>query len=155
MQHGKPPATVQTTSRVQAISRAPATDRESSESRLLPLPSPDLTGRSPSEQAVIVALQAGASYPESSDFVRAVQQSVPGLAEYLQAAAQPSGCEPAAMQTKASSMEADIRESSERGLPAKSGDEAGRKRLTQEITASTSMDSVTESPTSRPPPDKH
>ena len=60
-----PPATVQTTSRVQTMSRAPATDRESSESRLLPLPSPDLTGRSPSEQAVIVALQAVANYPES------------------------------------------------------------------------------------------
>ena len=33
-------------------------------------------------------------------------------------------------------------------------DEAGRKWVTQEITASTSAGSVTESPTSRPPPDK-
>ena len=55
MQHGMPPATVQTTSRVQTMSRAPTTDRESSESRLLPLPSSDLTGRSPSEQASCAA----------------------------------------------------------------------------------------------------
>ena len=86
--------------------------------------------------------------------MRAVQQRVPGLAEYLQATDQPSGCEPAAMQTEASSMETDVRESSERPLPASSSDEAGRKRLTQEITAATSMDSVTESPTSRHPHDK-
>ena len=78
MQHGMPPATVESTSRVQTMPRAPATDRESSESHLLTLPSPDLTGRSPSEQAMIVALQAVANYPESSDFVRAVQQRVPG-----------------------------------------------------------------------------
>ena len=36
--------------------------------------------------------------------MRAVQQRVPGLAEYLQAAAQRSGSEPAAMQTEASSV---------------------------------------------------
>ena len=48
-------------------------------------------------------------------------------------------------------MEADVRENSDRALPASSSDEAGRKRLTQEITASTSVDSVTGSPTSRPP----
>ena len=90
MQHGMPLVVMQTTS------RAPISDREPSESRLPPLPSPDLTGRSPSEQAVGVALQAVANYPKSSDFVRAVQQRVPGLAAYLQAAAQPSGCESSA-----------------------------------------------------------
>ena len=81
---GMPPTTAQTTARVQTVPRASGSDRDSSEARLLPIPSPDLTGRSPSEQAVIVALQAVANYPESSDFVRAVQQRVPGLAEYLQ-----------------------------------------------------------------------
>ena len=86
--------------------------------------------------------------------MRAVQQRVPCSSEYLPAAAQPSGCEPATMQTEASAMEADVRQNSERALPASSSDEAGRKRLRQEITASTSIDSVTESPTSRPPPDK-
>ena len=40
-----------------------------------------------------MALQAVANYPNSSDFVRAVEQRIPGLAGYLQAAAQPSGCE--------------------------------------------------------------
>ena len=78
---------------VQTTSRAQTSDRKPSGSRLPPLPNPDLTGRTPGEQAVIVALQAVANYPESSDFVRAVQQRVPGLAAYLQAAAQPSGCE--------------------------------------------------------------
>ena len=149
-----PPAVAQTTSRVQTTSRAPIADREPSESRIFPLPSPDLTGRSPSEQAVIVALQAVAIYPGSSDFVRAVQQRVPGLAEYLQAAAQSSGCESPAMPTGASPMEADVRMGDNRALPSSSSDEAGRKRVTQEITASTSADSKTESPTSRPPPNK-
>ena len=44
MQQGMPPATLQTTSRVQTMPRAPATDRESSEYHLLSLPIPDLTG---------------------------------------------------------------------------------------------------------------
>ena len=124
---GMPPATAQTTARVQTMPRASGSDRESSESRLLPIPSPDLTGRSPSEQAVIVAHQAVANYPESSDFVRAVQQRVPGLAEYLQAAAQPSGCEPTAVQTEAQSMDTDARQNSARALPESSSEEAGKR----------------------------
>ena len=89
MQQGMSPTTAQPTSRIQTMPRAPATDRESSESRLLPLPSPDLTGRSPSDQAVIVALQAVANYPEWSDFVRAVQQRLPGLVELVRSAIEP------------------------------------------------------------------
>ena len=151
---GMPPTTAQTTARVQTMPRVSGSDPESSEARLLPLPSPDLTGRSPSEQAVIVALQVVANYPESSDFVRAAQQRVPGLAEYLQAAAQPSGCEPTTVQTEAPSMDTDARQNSARALPESSSEEAGRKRLTQETTAPDSTSSVTGSPTSRPPPDK-
>ena len=77
---------------MQTTSRTPMSDCEPSGSRLPPLPNPDLAGRSPGEQAVIVEVQAVANYPESSDLVRAVQQRMPGLAAYLQAAAQPSGC---------------------------------------------------------------
>ena len=68
----------------------PVSDREPSGSRLPPVPNLNLIGRSTGEQAVIVALQDVANYPKSSDFVRAVEQRIPGLATYLQAAAQPS-----------------------------------------------------------------
>ena len=149
MQHRMPPAVVQSTTRVQTASRVQIAFREPSESRLLPLPSPDLTGRNPNEQAVIVALQAVANYPESSDILRALQQRVPGLAGYLQAAAQPSGCESSGTPTGGSPMEADVTLGDGRALPTSSNDEAG-----QEITASTSAGSITESPISRPPPDK-
>ena len=59
---------------LQTTTSAPVSDREPSGSRLPPIPNPELTGRSTSEQAVIVALQAVANYPNSSDFVRAVEQ---------------------------------------------------------------------------------
>ena len=65
---------------LQTTTSAPVSDREPSGSRLPPIPNPDLTGRSTGEQAVIVALQAVANYPNSSDFVRAVEQRIPGLA---------------------------------------------------------------------------
>ena len=68
----------------------PVSDREPSGSRLPPVPNLNLIGRSTGEQPVIVALQDVANYPKSSDFVRAVEQRIPGLATYLQAAAQPS-----------------------------------------------------------------
>ena len=79
---------------LQTSVNSPVSDREPSGSRLPPVPNTDLAGRSTGEQAVIVALQAVANYPNSSDFVRAVEQRIPGLATYLQAAAQPSGCNP-------------------------------------------------------------
>ena len=65
---------------LQTTTNAPVSDREPSGSRLPPIPNPELTGRSTSEQAVIVALQAVANYPNSTDFVRAVEQRIPGLA---------------------------------------------------------------------------
>ena len=93
---------------LQTTTSAPVSDREPSGSRLPPIPNPDLTGRSTGEQAVIVALQAVANYPNSSDFVRAVWQRIPGLATYLQAAAQPSGCDPPAPLIETASMDVEI-----------------------------------------------
>ena len=131
-------------------------DREPSGSRLPPIPNPDLTGRSTSEQAVIVALQAVANYPNSSDFVRAVEKRIPGLATYLQAAAQPSGCDPPAPLAETASMDVEIAAGPSNSASAATGarEEAGRKRLTEETASVTPAGSVTESPTSRPPPDK-
>ena len=115
------------------------------------MPNPTLTGRSPSEQAVRVALQAVANFPESSDFVEAVQQRLPGLAAYLEVAAQPSGCEPPATPADTLHMEAETTAGTSGNATTGPSDEAGRKRVTQEICASTSAGTVTESPTSHPP----
>ena len=137
-------------------------DREPSGSRLPPVPNLNLIGRSTGEQAVIVALQAVANYPNSSDFVRAVEQRIPGLAGYLQAAAQPSGCETPTTLAEAASMDTETiagPSSSTAAVPSGNTatgprEEAGRKRVTGGSTAAARTDSVTESPTSRPPPDK-
>ena len=141
---------------LQTTTSAPASDRETSGSRIQPIPNPDLTGRSTGEQAVIVALQAMANYPNSSDFVRAVEQRIPGLATYLQAAAQPSGCNPPAPLAETASMDIEIAAGPSNSASAVTGarEEAGRKRLTEQATSVTQAGSVTESPTSRPPPDK-
>ena len=137
-------------------SNAPRPDREPSGSRLPPLPNPDLAGRNPSEQAVIVALQAVASYPAPTDFVQAVQQRLPGVAAYLQAAAQPSGCAPQVPLIETSPMEAEAVASTSAERPpgtTSPHDEIGRKRTPHETAASTSREEIT-SPTSGPPPDK-
>ena len=141
---------------LQTTTSAPVSDREPSGSRLPPIPNPDLTGRSTGEQAVIVALQAVANYPNSSDFVRSVEQRIPGLATYLQAAAQPSGYDPPAPLVETASMDVEIAAGPSNSASAATGgrEEAGRKRLTEETTSVTPAGSVTESPTSRPPPDK-
>ena len=126
------------------------------------MPNLNLIGGSTGEQAVIVALQAVANYPNSSDFVRAVEQRIPGLAGYLQAAAQPSGCETPTTLAEAASMDIETiarPSSSTAAVPSGSTatgprEEAGRKRVTGGSTAAARTDSVTESPTSRPPPDK-
>ena len=83
--YGAPYGTQATTT--QNITNQPASSREPSGSQLPSVPNLNLIGRSASEQAVIVALQAVANYPNSSDFVLAVEQRIPGLAHYLQAAA--------------------------------------------------------------------
>ena len=139
---------------LQTSSITPVPDREPSGSWLPPIPNTDLTGRSTSEQAVIVALQAVANYPNPSDFVRAVEQRIPGLASYLQAAAQPSGCDPPVTPVETASMEAEIAAGPSGSAMAGPREEVGRKRLTEENAATAGTSSVTESPSSRPPPDK-
>ena len=126
------------------------------------MPNLNLIGRSTGEQAVIVALQAVVNYPNSSDFVRAVEQRIPGLANYLRAAAQLSGCETRTTLTDTASMDAEIIAGPSGSTTAGSNgsamtgprEEAGRKRVTGENAAAARTGSVTESPTSRPPPDK-
>ena len=141
---------------LQTTTSAPVSNREPSGSRLPPIPNPDLTGRSTGEQSVIVALQAVANYPNSSDFVRAVEQRIPGLATYLQTAAQPSGCDPPAPLVETASMDVEIAAGPSNSAGAATGarEEAGRKRLTEETASVAPAGSVTESPTSRPPPVK-
>ena len=78
---------------------------------------------------MIVALQAVVNYPESSDFVRAVQQRVQGLATYLQAAAQPAGCESPTTSIRASPMEAETTVVTDEAMATSSNDEVGRKRV--------------------------
>ena len=153
-----PPLMVLQTSAAQPVSN-PASNREPSGSRLPPVPNVDLTGRSPGEQAVIVALQAVANYPDHNEFIHAVGQRIPGLAEYLQnAAAQPSGCEPANVtarsQTEAVSMEETAMAGPSGSAVAGPSEESGRKRLPREPAATASTSTVVDSPTSRPPPDK-
>ena len=103
-----------------------------------------------------MALQAVANYPNSSDFVCAVEQRIPGLATYLQAAAQPSGCDSPAPLVETASMDVEIAAGPSNSASAATGarEEAGRKRLTEETASVTPAGSVTESPTSRSPPDK-
>ena len=101
-----------------------------------------------------MALQAVANYPNSSDFVRAVEQRIPGLAEYLQAAAQPSGCETPTTLTDTASMDAETMAGPSGSAMTGQREEAGRKRVTGESAAAARTGLVTESPTSRPPPDK-
>ena len=129
-----PPQMVALPPPVQTTTSAPVSDREPSGSRLPPIPNPDLTGRSTGEQAVIVALQAVSNYPNSSDFVRAVEQRIPGLATYLQVAAQPSGCDPPAPLVETASMDVEIAAGPSNSASAATGarEEAGRKRLTEE-----------------------
>ena len=125
------------------------------------MPNLNLIGRSTGEQAVIVTLQAVANYPNSSDFVRAVKQRTPGLANYLQAAAQPSGCETPTTLAETASMDTETiagPSSSTTAAPSVSTatgprEEAGEKRVTGENAAPALTGSVTESPTSRPPPE--
>ena len=151
--YGAPYGTQATTT--QNTTNQPASSREPSGSQLPSVPNLNLIGRSASEQAVIVALQAVANYPNSSDFVRAVEQRIPGLAHYLQAAAQPSGCvTPPTTLAEAVSMEAETTAGPSTGAITYPREETGRKRLTEENIVATRHNSVTDSPTSRPPPDK-
>ena len=53
---------------------------------------PDISHRTPSEQAVIQALQPVANYPESRDFVETVSRQMPGLQNHLGSRGQPERC---------------------------------------------------------------
>ena len=140
---------------LQTSVNSPVSNREPSGSRSPPVPNPDLAGRSTGEQAVIVALQAVANYPNSSDFVRALEQRIPGLATYLQAAGQPSGCNPPPTSlVVTASMDVEVPAGPSGSAMVGSREEAGRKRMTGEDAAIGHTSSVTESSTSRPPPDK-
>ena len=74
----------------------------------------------------------------------------------MQAAAQPSGGDPPAPLVETASMDVEIAAGPSNSASAATGarEEAGRKRLTEETASVTPAGSVTESPTSCPPPDK-
>ena len=52
---------------------------------------PDMSHRTPSEQAVVQALQAVANYIESRDFAETVSRQMPGLQNILGTTEQPEG----------------------------------------------------------------
>ena len=121
---------------------------------------PDMSNRTPSEQAVIQALQAVANYPESRDFVETVSRQMPGLQNLLGTRGQQEGClatregqDPSTdLLTPGTSATRNRAPSPKLGLSTVSDEELGRKRaspheLTQPVGNS-------DSPTSPPPPDK-
>ena len=112
-----------------------------------------MSNRTPSEQAVIQALQAVANYPQSRGFVETVSRSLPGLQSLVDTPSQLEGC----MSTRTSqgpgpSTTTPRALSPIQGLWPFSDEEIGRKRVTpHELTG---VESTSESRTSRPPPDK-
>ena len=138
-------------------SNAPQSARESSGSRLAPLPNPDLTFRNPGEQAVIVKLQVVANCPDPSDFVQAIQQTLPGMTAYLRATAKPLACARQVPTIESLPMEAEATDNTREAKPqlvAGPSDEAGQRRSPQEAIAPTAPAAETASPNSSPPPDK-
>ena len=121
---------------------------------------PDIAHRTPSEQAVIQALQAVANYPESRDFVETISRQWPGLQNLLGTRGQQEGClttregqgpstDPLTSSTSATTNRAP---SPIPGFSPVSDEELGRKRASpHELTQSIGNN---DSPTSRPPPDK-
>ena len=119
-----------------------------------------MSHRTPSEQAVIQALQAVANYTESRYSVETVSRQMPGLQNLLVTTGQPEGClttresrglsiDPTTPGTSATRNRAP---SPIPGLSTVSDEELGRKRASpHDLTQS---DSNSDSPTSRPPPDK-
>ena len=119
-----------------------------------------MSHRTPIEQAVIQALQAVANYPESRDFVETVSVQMPDLQNLLGATGQPEGClvtrgsqgqstNPTTPGTSATRHRAP---SPIPGLSPVSAEELGRKRASPHELAQSASNS--DSPTSRPPPDK-
>ena len=121
---------------------------------------PDMSHRTPSEQAVIQALQAVAKYPESRDFVETVWRQMPGLQNLLGSRGQQEGClttregqgpstDPLTPSAGATRNRAP---SPIPGLSPVSDEELGRKRASPHELAQGIGNN--DSPTSRPPPDK-
>ena len=121
---------------------------------------PDMSHRTPSEQAVFQALQAVANYPEPRDFVKTVSRQMPGLQNLLGTRGQQEGSlttrkdrgpstDPLTLSTSATRNRA---HSPIPGLSAVSDEELGRKRASpHELTQSVGNN---DSPTSRPPSQK-
>ena len=119
-----------------------------------------MSHRTPSEQAVIQALQAVANNPESEDFVETVSRQVPGLKNLLGTTEQPGGCLVTREKHGLSTNPTTPSTSTTRhrapspipGLSPVSDEELGRKRASShELTQSASN---SDGPTSRPPPQK-
>ena len=124
--------------RVQSVqSSAPSSARSN-------ITAPDMSHRTPSEQAVIQALQAVANYPESREFVKSMSEQLPGLLEAPGPSTSSNTPGPSNTRTRAPSPIS--------GLSPVSDEELGRKRTSQ-LGQSPTV-STTDSPTSRPPPDK-
>ena len=121
---------------------------------------PDMSHRTPSEQAVIQALQAVANYPESREFVETISRQLPGLNNLLGVQTQPEGClatqgDPGlgtSTNTQGPSSERPRATSPIPGLSPVSDEETGRKRASPH--PQSQVQSASDSPTSRPPPDK-
>ena len=103
--------------RVQSVqSSAPLSARSS-------ITAPDMSHRTPSEQAVIQALQAVANYPESREFVKTMSKQLPGLQNLLEAPGPSTSSNtpgPSTTRTRAPSPIS--------GLSPVSDEELGRKR---------------------------
>ena len=112
-----------------------------------------MTNRTPSEQAVIQALQAVANYPESRGFMETVSRCLPGLQSLIDTPLQLEGC----MSTRTSQGPGPSSTTQCALFPIQemspvSDEEHGRERVSpHELTGAAS---TSESPTSRPPPDK-
>ena len=120
----------------------------------------DMSHRTPSEQAVIQAIQAVANYPESIDFVETVSREMPRFQNLLGNRGQQEGClttregqgpstDPLTPSTSATRNRAP---SPIPGLSPVSDEELGRKRASPHELAQSVVNNDT--PTSRPPPDK-
>ena len=127
--------------RVQSVQSSALSSARSS------ITAPDMSHRTPIEQAVIQALQAVANYPESREFVKTMSKQLPGLQNLLEAPGPSTSSNtpgPSTARTRAPSPVS--------GLSPVSDEELGRK-LTSPHGQSPTV-STTDSPTSRPPPDK-
>ena len=127
--------------RVQSVqSSAPSSARSS-------ITAPDMSQRTPSEQAVIQALQAVANYPESREFVKIMSKQLPGLQNLLEAPGPSTSSNTPGPSTTRTSAPSPIS-----GLSLFSDEELGRKRTSPHGQSPTV--STTDSPTSRLSPDK-